>query len=91
MWRILVFLTGGLGLFLVLILIIFIGISVSSWQAWAIGGACGLVAFLIAKEYEKGADDRNRKWLEKYERKEAQRQQKIQKNEENRQKVGIIK
>ena len=49
MWRILVLLTGSLGLFLVLFLIIYIGISVSKWQAWVFGGACGLLFYLIAK------------------------------------------
>lgn len=54
MWRILVFLTGSLGLFLVLFLIIFIGFSESSWQAWACGGACALFVYFIicASKYD---------------------------------------
>lgn len=71
MWRIFVFLTGGLGLFLVLFLIIFIGISVSSWQAWAFGGLFALVAYLILNEYPK-----NKKWRERRKRKAAKRREK---------------
>ena len=78
MWRILVFLTGGLGLFLVAILIMAIGFSETPWQAVVFGGICGLIFYFIAREYKKGQGDRNRRWVEKYNKKQQQKELEMQ-------------
>lgn len=74
MWRILVFLTGGIGLFLVAILIMVIGFSETPWQAFVFGGIFAFIAYLIAKEYKKGQGERNRRWVEKQNKKWQQKE-----------------
>jgi len=68
-WRILVFLTGGLALYLVIILVAVMGLSLIPWQYLLFMAICGLVylVYYIAREYEKGKA--HREWLRKYKRK----------------------
>jgi len=67
-WRILVFLTGGLALYLVLILVAVMGLSLIPWQYLLFMAICGLVYLVcyFAREYEKGKA--HREWLRKYKR-----------------------
>lgn len=78
MWRILVFLTGGLGLFLVIILVMVIGFSETPWQAFVFAGIFGFIAYFIAGEHEKGQGERNRRWVEKYNKKLQQKEREKQ-------------
>lgn len=78
MWRILVFLTGGLGLFLVAILVMVIGFSETPWQAFVFAGIFGLIVYFIAREYKKEQGERNRRWVEKQNKKWQQKELEIQ-------------
>ena len=86
MWRILVLLTGGLGLYAVLFLIIAIGISVSSWQQWLFGGIFGLLFYLIVWGLSNNKKRSARKWrkMEKRKAKLERKKKALQKREKQR-------
>lgn len=84
MWRILVFLTGGLGLFLVLILIIFIGFSNVSWQGIVCGGVGAFVGYLFYQAFNSDKVRRERRKRKAAKRREKQKRiQKAQMKKEN--------
>lgn len=88
MWRILVFLTGSLGLYVVLLIIIAIGISVSSWKAWLFSGAFGLLFYCIGKSLSEG-NKRSARRLRKIEKRKA-KLERIKKAQMKREKAGKV-
>ena len=53
MWRILVLLTGGLGLYLVLLLVVVVGFSVVPWQGLVFGAISALIGVAMYKSIQK--------------------------------------